>query len=329
MEVTRGSRVESRHRAAVAVVDADRQIVFQLGDVGTPIYPRSAVKPLQALPLIETGAAERFALTDSEITLACASHSGEPGHVKVIASMLSKAGCTEDCLECGTHWPINLVAGGDLVIAGRAASAIHNNCSGQHAGFACTARALGETVQGYVSPSHPAMREATAALAGLTGEVLDEANRGVDGCSIPTYAVPLASLAGAFARFATQRGLPPARAAAARRIGNAIAANPYLLGGSGRFDTTVIQALGVRAIVKSGAEGVICGALPELGYGFAVKCDDGSARAAQAIVAGLIRRFLPLAAGQAETIDPLIQPALHNWNGIAVGTLRLAGPLVA
>ncbi len=326
VEVTRGGRVESSHRGAAVVVDADGGTVFSLGAVDQAVYPRSAVKALQALPLIESGAADRFGLTDPEIAFACASHSGEAAHVAAATSMLGKAGRGVAALECGVHWPLDEVSARALAARGEAPSALHNNCSGKHSGFVCLACGMDLDPAGYIQPGHAAMREVTAALAAMTGERLDESNRATDGCSIPTYAIPLRSLALAFARFGSGGGLAPQRAAAAARLRNAVMAHPFMIGGTGRFGTSVMQALGTRAFVKSGAEGVYVAALPESGLGIAVKCDDGAGRAAEVATAALLARFLPEAA---ETLARFRRPELRNWNGIAVGALRSAAALEA
>lgn len=329
VEVRRGGRVESQHRGVVVVADADGAVVFQVGDIDAPVFPRSAVKAFQALPLLETGAADRFGLTDGEIALACASHSGETAHAAGASAMLSKAGRDESSLECGCHWPLGADAAHALAAARERPSALHNNCSGKHAGFVCVACATGADTEGYIRPDHPVMREVTAALAGVTGASFSEANRATDGCSIPTFAVPLRSLAVGFARFGTGHGFGPVRAAAARRIRAAVAAHPFMVAGTGRFDTGLMEALGTRAFVKTGAEGVHCGALPELGFGFAVKCDDGASRAAEVVTAALVRRFLRPQDEPASILDRLANPILRNWNGIEVGMLCPAGALQA
>jgi L-asparaginase II len=325
VEVTRGARVESRHAGSAIVVDEGGAVVFAAGDVDEAVYPRSAVKALLALPLVESGAADRLGLTEAEIALACSSHTGEEIHVATATSMLAKAGRGATCLECGVQWPTNTGAAHRLAASGAPATALHNNCSGKHSGFICLACDRGEEPAGYVSPEHPTMRAVTAALAEMTGATLDDGNRAVDGCSIPTYAIPLRALALAFARFGSAEGLSIARAAATRRIRAAVAANPLLVSGTGRFDTRIMQALGPRVFSKGGAEGAYCAAIPELGYGIAVKCADGAGRAAQVVTAALIGHFLKVA--DDETVKELTNPALANWNGIQVGVMRPAGSL--
>jgi L-asparaginase II len=322
VEATRGGQIESRHRGAVAVTDTDGRLLFALGDVEAAVFPRSAVKALQALPLIESGAAEKYKLTDEEIALACSSHSGERVHVETARVMLAKCGLDERALECGVHWPADVAAARALAASGATANALHNNCSGKHAGFICVACAAGIPPRGYVKYDHYTQRQVRATLSEMTKLDLDEAPWGVDGCAVPTYAIPLRALALAFARLGTGAGLDSSRAAAARRIRAACAAHPHLVGGTGRFDTEVMSALGARAFVKTGAEGVYCGALPELGLGVAIKCDDGAGRAAEVVMATLLARFLPLSETERAALTPRIDPAIRNWNGDMVGTLR-------
>ncbi|RBP16871.1 asparaginase [Roseiarcus fermentans] len=323
VEVTRGERVESAHRGAGAVVDADGGVAFAFGDIDLPVYPRSAVKAIQALPLVESGAVDRLGLGDADIAIACASHAGEDAHVAAARAMLAKVGRGADDLECGVHWPLGERAARALARAGATPSALHNNCSGKHAGFVCLACAEGVDPAGYVAPGHPVQRAVTEALGAVTGARLGADTRAVDGCAIPAHAIPLRALAFGFARFATGQGLPPGRALAARRIRAAVAACPSLVAGRGRFDTEVMAALGPAVFTKTGAEGVFCAALPDLGLGLAVKADDGGKRAAEVMIAALLIRF----GGFGAPLDRFIAPGLVNWNGTAVGALRPAGPL--
>jgi len=322
VEVTRGSLVESRHRGALAIADADGATVLAVGDVARPVFPRSAVKALQALALVESGAADRYAFGDEELALACASHSGEPAHVEGVARMLAKAGLDVSALCCGTHWPVSQPAALALARTG-VPSALHNNCSGKHAGFLCLACAMGVDHVGYWRPEHVVQRKVHAVLEDITGAVLSPDCRAVDGCSVPTWAVPLQNLAHAFAKFGTGHGLAPERARAAARLRAACAQKPWHVAGTGRFCTEIMRILGARVYVKTGAEGVFCGALPQLGFGIAIKCDDGAGRAAEAIMAAMIARFVPLATEERAVLAPFVQPTLRNWNGIEVGVLRV------
>jgi L-asparaginase II len=318
-----GGLVESRHRGAVAVADPGGALVFRVGDIAMQVFPRSAVKALQALPLVESGAAERYGLTEEELALACASHSGERAHVEGVARMLAKAGLDPSALACGAHWPLSQAAAYALARAGTP-SALHNNCSGKHAGFLAVARALGADHAGYWQPDHAVQRGVHGVLQDLTGAVLPPESRAIDGCSVPTWAAPLQSLAHAFSKFATGYGLSSDRASAAARLRAACIGQPWYVAGTGRFGTEVVRLLGDRIFFKSGAEGIACGALPTLGLGFAIKCDDGAGRATEALTAALIARLLPLTDAEQCALALFAQPTLRNWNGIEVGALRVA-----
>jgi L-asparaginase II len=340
VEALRGGIVESMHRGALAVMDADGAVLHALGDIERPVFPRSAVKVLQALPLVASGAAEALGLTDAELALACASHGGEPMHTQTAAAMLAKAGLDAGALECGAHWPYHDGALKALAAAGASPSALHNNCSGKHSGFVCLgchmARGSGRDatgdvrgyLRGYLAPEHPVMREVTAALQASTGFDLARTARGTDGCSIPTYAIPLRHLAHAFAKVATGQGLAPDQARAARRLREAVARAPQMVAGSGRFDSRVMQLLGARLFCKVGAEGMYCAALPEQGLGIAVKMDDGNtARACEVVMAALVERLLPLSEAEAAFMRGRSELPLVNWNGIEVGRLAAAAVL--
>ncbi len=335
-EALRGGIVESAHRGAVAIVDASGALHSAWGDITRPIFPRSAVKVLQALPLVESGAAERWGLTDEELALACASHGGEAQHAAAAASMLAKAGVDVAALECGTHWPYFDGTIKAMAAAGDRPTALNNNCSGKHAGFVCVGCLMAEGgdrrafLSGYVKPEHPVMREVTAALQAATGYDLAQAAVGTDGCSIPTYAIPLRHLAHAFARVGTGVGLRPGHASAAARLRQAVARAPHMVAGTGRFDTRVMQRFGERVFCKVGAEGVYCAALPTLGLGVAVKMDDGNtARACEVVMAALLQHLLPLEGDEPEFVQALADVTLVNWNGIEVGRLRAAQALRA
>lgn len=323
-EITRGNTVESRHRGAAIVVDADGKVVFEVGDVERPVFPRSAVKAIQALPLFESGAADKYGFTEAEIALAVSSHSGEPLHAETSLRMLRKAGRDAGCLECGVQWPMNEAAARTIARSGAEPSALNNNCSGKHAGFVCLSCALDEDPAGYVKPGHAVQQAVRAALEEVTGARHSADHMGTDGCSIPSYAVPLKALALGFARIGTGHGLEPERAKAAARIRKAVAANPFMVAGTGRFDTRAMELLRERIFTKTGAEGVYCGAIPELGYGIALKCDDGAGRAAEVVMAEMLRRFLPMDDATATAFAPLRETVLKNWNGIEVGRVQAA-----
>lgn len=325
VEVVRGALVESRHRGAAAVVDAGGRLLRGWGEIDRPVYPRSAVKPLQALPLVETGAAAAFGLEDPDLALACASHGGEPAHVERVAAWLERIGLTVADLECGAHWPLYQPAARALATVGGTPSALHNNCSGKHAAFLSVARHLGWTTQGYVQFDHPVQALLRETLDSLCDVSLKK--YGIDGCSIPTYAIPLRRLALGMARLAAPDALPPARGAAARRILAAMAAEPFLVAGSERYCSRVMRLASPRIAVKTGAEGVFCAALPERGLGIALKCDDGATRAAEVVMSALLLDFAGLDPDLAEGLAPELHVPINNRNGIRVGEIRPAAAL--
>lgn len=340
VEVLRGHAVESTHCGALAVLDADGAVLASFGDIDRPIFPRSAVKVLQALPLVASGAADLLGLTDTELAISCASHTGEELHTQTAARILAKAGLDASALECGAHWPTLDSAARALAANGQVPTALNNNCSGKHSGFLCLACAmhsdsvgasglnLRQYVQGYVKAEHPVMREVTAALQAATSYDLSTTSQGIDGCSIPTFAVPLRNLALAFARVGTGVGLSASHASAAQRLRRAVASAPFMVAGTGRFDTRVMELLGERVFCKVGAEGVFCASLPERGLGVAIKMDDGNnARACEVVMAAVIEALVTLDDAQAGVMRSLSELQLTNWNGIHVGQLRAAALL--
>jgi len=328
VEVNRGPLVESRHRGAIAVVDACGRTRAAVGDIESPVFPRSAIKLIQALPLVESGAADAFGYGTEELALACASHSGERRHVAIAERMLERCGYTPADLECGAHPPRNRGAAIALHRAGEPPGPLHNTCSGKHAGFICLARHLGVDPKGYVSPDHPVQREVSAVLAATTGATLGADVCAVDGCSIPTYAVPLDRLALAFARLVSGEGVSSDRADAASRLFDACMSDPSLVAGTGRFCTEIMADFSGRVFVKTGAEGVYCGALPELGLGIAVKCDDGATRAAETMMTAALAALLPMIDAERLLLGKWLARPIESRLGIKVGVIRPVAGLV-
>lgn len=327
VEVTRGGVTESFHRGALAVVDATGRVVLSAGDIERPVFPRSAIKAFQALPLVESGAADAYGFTEEEVALACASHGGEDRHVKTAAAMLAKAGLGEQDLECGSHWPSYGPATNAMVRSGAEPCQLHNNCSGKHSGMLAFAAHSGLRTRGYVDREHPVQQ----AMAGVLKDLCDVdpvgQPCGVDGCSIPTWGYPLRALALGFARYATGEGMSEARAAACRRIAAAVFAHPFMVAGSGRFCTDLMEAFPSRAFVKGGAEGVYCGFVPDQGVGFALKVDDGATRASESATAALLRKIGAISAADIAGAPSLFATPVLTRRGVEAGTIRPVGPL--
>jgi L-asparaginase II len=316
VEVMRGAIVESRHAGAVAIADATGKLALALGDVERPIYPRSAVKALQAILLIESGAADAFKLGDAELAVACASHSGDRVHIEAVRNLLRSAGLDESYLACGAHWPVSEEAFRDLMRRRARPLPIHNNCSGKHAGMLAACVHLGFDPRSYERANHPVQVAIAGIISETCGIALSRDDAGVDGCSVPTWALPLAALAQGFARFGSGALLPATRARAASRLAQACFARPDLVAGEGRFDTIAMRALAPALFVKGGAEGVHCAALPGLGLGIALKVDDGAKRGTERALAEILASLIPDA--RTALAEQLAGEVL-NWRGLRVG----------
>jgi L-asparaginase II len=320
VELWRGGLPESRHLGHAAVCGPNGALLEGWGDPGTVIFPRSSCKMIQALPLIESGAAAAAGLTDAQLALACASHNGAALHTGMVAAWLEALGLGEPDLRCGAHEPADRDERDRLIRAGEAPCQIHNNCSGKHAGFLTLARHLGAGPE-YVAPDHPVQRAVHDAFEAVTGEA--SPGFGIDGCSAPNHATTLAGLARAMAAFAGATGSGGARDRAMHRLSRAMATHPALVAGEGRSCTELMRAMGGRVAVKTGAEAVFVAIVPERRLGIAVKIADGGTRAAEAAVAALLVRL-----GVLERDHPATRRRLDavqtNWRGIETGILRAA-----
>lgn len=322
VEVWRGDRIESRHRVAVCVADPAGRVRAALGDVAQTIYPRSAIKPFQAVPLVESGAADRLGFSEAELALACASHSGRPEHTARVAALLGRLGLAEADLGCGPHEPIDRDAACALCRSATPPGRLHNNCSGKHAAMLALARDLGAPTAGYLEPGHPVQRQILGSVGAFCG--IDAQDRpGIDGCSAPAPAMPLAALAQGAALLADPSALAPARRDAVTRIRRAMQARPDLVAGPGRADLVLMRAV-PQLVTKTGAEGVFLGAVPPLRLGFAIKALDGAERAAETALLAVLD-----ALGLLEPIDrtPLqsrIEPPIRDRNGVVVGRIAAA-----
>jgi L-asparaginase II len=321
-EVVRGNWVENRHRGAFVVIDAAGRIIAAAGDIDRPVFPRSAIKSMQALALVTSGAIDKFKLKDEELALACASHQGEDFHIEGVTSFLGHIGLGPADLECGAHAPSYAPARERLREQGQQPTALHNNCSGKHSGMLAVAEALGVPTAHYVDRDHPVQRAVRAGIELVVGEHLTLDRCGTDGCSIPTWAAPLRAFARGFARMATGEGLPADIASAAYRIFDAATAHPHLVGGTGTLDTEVMRAFDGRLFQKGGAEGVQCGAIRHKGWGYALKVDDGNMAASHAMVATLLLAISDADAAQREVLERFATQTTRNVRGLDVGVIR-------
>lgn len=324
-EVTRGPVVESVHRGALAIVTSEGEVVLALGDLHRPYYPRSAIKALQTVPVVASGAADAFGLDDRELAVACASHGGTAAHVAAVRHLMQQAGLREADLACGAHWPLDSEAGRKLAREGRGPSAVHNNCSGKHAGMIATAKHLGMPLEGYERIDHPLQVMVRETIEAFADAPLADAPVGTDGCSVPTWALPLPVVARSFARFATGDGLSESHGSAARRLFDACVAEPVMVDGERRFVTEVLARADGAIFLKGGAEGFYCAGFRESGLGLALKIDDGARRASETVLAAVIARLLP----HVRDLRGLTDRPLRNWRGVLVGEHRPSEALLS
>lgn len=312
-----GRFVESRHRGAIAIVDRAGDVVFSTGDSGHPMCPRSAFKAMQALPMLESGGAERFDLEAADIALSCSSHNGQSKHIERVGAWLDKIDCTISDLECGPHLPIHVASAHEMIERDETPSAIHNNCSGKHTGFLTLARLMNAPVKGYTDPDHPVQEKVKEVISGLVGLNVADHMVGRDGCHAPNYQMPLMALALGMSRLANPDKLPGHRRKAAELLIESVTEEPFYLAGDERPCTALTRDLSGPGFVKSGAEGVYTACLPTLGFGIAIKVDDGAARASAVVIANLLRR-LGVFEHEEQLVDWFDVP-LHNTKGQTTG----------
>lgn len=307
VDVSRGERVESTHAVAACACDGHGAIVLERGSVDVPVFLRSAAKPFIASAVLHAGVAERFGLDQREIAVMCASHTGEPLHLELVASILAKIGATPSDLQCGVQ-------------PGREPTPLGNNCSGKHAGILALATLRGEPFAGYLERDHPVQREILEFCERSFGERFTPDRLAVDGCGIPVFATPLAAAARTFARFATLDGFAAGDRAALATARAAMAAHPWLVGGTGRFDTDLMVAAAGTIVAKGGAEGVHAAALPS-GIGLVLKVVDGASRAVPPAALALLRRLGALGDGAFVRLSDHARAPVRNVAGRVVGAI--------
>jgi len=337
IETVRGRTVESRHQVSAAVVGADGALVSSTGDPDLVTYWRSCAKPIQVLPLLTEGAADALGVDDAEIAVACASHNGEPRHLEVVEGLLRKAGCGEGDLACGPHPSLSPAVARDMAARGEEPRRIHSNCSGKHAGMLALARHRGWPTLDYRKPEHAVQRRVLREVALWTGLPEARLGQGTDGCGVVSFALPLRNMALAYARLgscadsrgggpwvaggggvssATHDPQPDDRSDAARRVINAITADPFLIAGTGRLCTEVAAGSGGRVLAKIGAGGVYCALVPEARLGLALKVEDGDDESARVALLAVLDALVP---GVVRVPESFRSPVHRNTLGEEVG----------
>jgi len=322
VDVTRGDIVESVHNVAACAGDAQGTIHLQLGDIDTPIFLRSTAKPFIAAAAIAAGVRDAFGLTMEEIAVMSASHSGESFHVNAVQSILQKIGLDASALQCGAHAPYNEVAAEALRVQGIVPSALHNNCSGKHAGILALSAVMGADPASYLELEHPAQRMILAFCARMSDDDPNAWPLGVDGCGIPVYATSLRKGALAFARFASLEGIEARDARALLVVRDAMVSYPEFVGGTHTLDTDLMRVAGGAIACKAGAEGVHGVAAIPQGLGFASKVIDGSSRARGPSTLALLSRLGVLDAERAAKLDGYARPVVYNRAGRVAGEVR-------
>lgn len=318
----RGNAIENRHRGAVAVVESTGSVFATLGDVQRAVFPRSAIKFLQAIPFVESGAIEAFGLDDRHIALACSSHNGEPIHAGIAQDWLDRIRCGHDDLECGAQLPMHKATQFELMSEGRGPQRVHHNCSGKHLGMLSTCRHLGEQTQNYRLYNHAAQQRWFDVLENLCNSRVKQLPWGYDGCAIPTLAMPLQRIALAMARFGDVSRFTDARRTAVERIHAALTANPYLVAGKERLCTDLMDRLAPGILVKVGADGVYTAVIAEHRLGVALKIDDGDNAAARVALGAILSKLGVLSADQARDLGEYFIPSINNSRGETIGRME-------
>ncbi|VAX12058.1 Hypothetical protein of L-Asparaginase type 2-like superfamily [hydrothermal vent metagenome] len=324
VEVTRNGTVESRHFGIAVVCNYKGDVEASWGDIESLIFPRSALKPMLAIHLVESGASDRYALSDAELSLACSSHQGEKMHQNMVHSWLSRLGLTEDHLACGAVLPEHTESAHQLLASGQHGCRIHHNCSGKHTGFLTTALHLDLPLDNYHLAEHPLQQLSLDILSDLADIDLKQYPMGIDGCGLPAPTMPLLQLGLATARFAKPVNLPDYRAQGIYRLHKAITHEPLYIAGHGSMVSELNEVTKGAVLAKTGAEGILTAALPARGLGIALKIADGSDRARSVALLAILDHLGSLSDDEKHKLQTHISPTIVNSRGLAVGEIRPA-----
>jgi len=332
VELTRGKITESVHYGAIAVVNTNNDLLANFGDPEMVAFLRSSAKPFQAIPVFEYGAIDEYGFTDKEIALICSSHSSTDEHLAAITELQDKIGLLEENLMCGTHPPMDKQTEIAMLLRGEEPTQRRHNCSGKHTGMLAQAKIRRVPLENYIDIHHPVQQADLKVFSEMCAVAMDQVEIGIDGCSVPVYAIPLRNAALGFARLADPVGLPENRAAACRRITKAMTAYPFMVAGPDRFDTALMEAFEGKIVTKTGAEGFqAIGILPGVlspgspGVGIAIKISDGDLKDRARPTASLevLRQLgINFTTRQKEILEKFDCPPVKNWRKIVVGETR-------
>lgn len=324
VEIYRSEVLESFHRGVICIVDGNEKVVYEAGDIHQLCYPRSALKFFQQLPMLMSGAAEAFGFTEQEIAVMCGSHNGEAMHVETVDSILKKIGLGRSSLLCGAQYPSHRRSANELIAAGNKPDAIHNNCSGKHAGFLAYSVYKGADLTDYLSPAHPVQKEIRELTAEFHDRDVQSMQVALDGCSAPIYAIPVYNQALAYMRLVHPAFGDEKLRDACNRVVTAVRTFPLMIAGTGRYCTDLIQACAGQLIGKTGAEGIYSLAFHQEIYGACIKIDDGKMLPQYNVAQKLVERS---GLFSDEILSPLhhyVEEPLRNFNDWATGTIRVS-----
>ncbi len=321
VHVHRGKMLESVHKGHIAVVDANGNLLYQAGNPQQMVYARSSMKPVQAIPLIETGAADFYHFDDVDIALCCASHNAEKQHTNRVLSILNRIGLEVKDLQCGSHNPRWEEVYEELIRDGKPITPLYNNCSGKHSGMLTTAQYMNETVEDYYKLEHPVQQRILEAISSLAEFPKEKIEIGIDGCGVPVHGLPLNKLAYCYARMAKPTGLSNERTANVKRIVQAMMNAPEMVGGTDRFCTDFMTVANGRAFGKAGAEAVYCIGDIETGIGIAIKVEDGNGRGTNPVAVEVLKQLNLLHDHQLEQLKDYHYPQLKNCRQETIGQL--------
>lgn len=321
VDVTRGDLIESIHIGHIAVVSHTGELIASKGNVNSIVYARSSMKPLQAIPIIETGAYKAFHLEPADLALCCASHNGEEQHTNRVVSMLRKADLHETSLQCGTHNPRWEEAYHKIILEKREVTPIYNNCSGKHSGMLLTAKHMNEPTDDYYSMEHPVQKRIIQVISDMSEIPVDEIQIGIDGCGVPVHGIPLEKIAFAYAKMAKPDNLSEKRQKAASQVVQAMMEAPEMVGGTNRFCTDFMNVVKGKMFGKAGAEGVYCIGDLKTGIGIAIKIEDGNARATSPVAVEVMKQLGLLSEKELELLKEYHSPSIQNARNEKVGSL--------